>query len=151
MRQRRARIFGWPSHDEEQAQVKAAFAPSVGGLPSAEALSELGPEASERRRVRRSRVLLRGKLVFDDGALSTDCIVRDLSVWGARIRLPTEIVLREEMYLIESQTCVAHEAKVIWKNGCDMGLQFTGRRDLDIATAPKFRIMREMWLELRAR
>ena len=151
MRSPKARIFGWPSPEEEEVRVKAAYAPSVDGLPSVQAIAELGPDAVERRRVRRRRVLLRGKLVFEEGALSTDCMVRDLSVWGAKIRLPTEILLRDDMHLIESQNCVAHEAKLIWKNGCDVGLQFIGRRDLEIASAPKFRIMRDIWLELRAR
>ncbi len=140
------RIFGWLSPEEEEARARAG-----GAMPAAQPVIPLGPDAVERRRVRRSRVLLRGKLVFDEGALSTDCMVRDISVWGAKVRLPTEIVLRETMYLIESQNCVAHEARVVWKKGCDLGLQFTGRRDLDIASAPVFRIMRDMWVELRAR
>ena len=140
------RIFGWRSPEEEEAQARAGLA-----MPAAQPVIPLGPGAVERRRVRRSRVLLRGKLVFDEGALSTDCIVRDLSVWGARVRLGTELLLRDTMYLIESQNCVAHEARRVWKNGYDLGLQFTGRRDLDIASAPQFRIMREIWVELRAR
>ncbi len=150
---RRSRIFGWPSPEEEQdeARAKARAAPSGEGGPRAEAVDLQVPASMERRRVRRSRVLLRGKLVFDEGALSSDCIVRDLSVWGARIRLPSEVLLRDEMYLIESQNCIAHESKVVWKNGHDVGLQFIGRRDLDIASAKHFRIMRDMWLELRAR
>ncbi len=146
MSQAGTRIFGWLSPEEEEARARASAA-----VPVLQPVIPLSPDTVERRRVRRSRVLLRGKLVFDDGALSTDCTVRDISVWGARVRLKTELVLRDTMYLIESQNCVAHEARMVWKKGCDLGLQFTGRRDLDIASAKPFRIMREMWLELRAR
>jgi two-component system cell cycle response regulator len=148
---RRARIFGWPSPEEEETRTKATFVPSVGSLPPAQALESLGPDSLERRRVRRNRVLLRGKLVFDGGKLSTDCIVRDMSVWGARVRMPTEIVLRDDLYLIESQNCMAYESKVVWKKGHDLGLQFLGRRDLEVTTVKMFRDMRDIWLELRHR
>ena len=150
---RRARIFGWPSpeEDEAHARAKARQIPSVASLPPAQALESLGPDSLERRRVRRNRVLLRGKLVFDGGKLSTDCIVRDMSVWGARVRMPTELILRDDLYLIESQNCMAYESKVIWKKGHDLGLQFLARRDLEATTVPMLRDMREMWLELRHR
>lgn len=53
----------------------------------------------ERRKHPRSRLLRRGRIVFSNGYCSADCIVVDISVGGAQLRLPGMIGLPERFEL----------------------------------------------------
>ena len=59
-------------------------------------------EMKNRRRLVRHRILKRGQLAYDQGAHTEECLVRDISLGGARIQvanaqnIPAELVLSLE-------------------------------------------------------
>ncbi len=167
------KIFGWPAPEEEEQAVGPVSAEALSGLgPAPEALpvasrpqaspvgaasyqqmlqQALRDEGADNRRKRRSRVLLHGKIVFDGGKASSDCVIRDLSEHGAKVRLPAEMAVPHQLYLIETRRGVAYVARVTWARDAELGLEFHGNQDLQTPTTPMFQIMRQIWLEHLAR
>jgi two-component system cell cycle response regulator len=111
----------------------------------------LKQEKTDNRRLRRSRVFLHGKIVFDNGGVSSDCVIRDLSEAGAKVRLPAEMAVPHQLYLIETRRGLAYVARVTWARDAELGLEFHGSQDLQTPTSPVFLIMRKIWLEHLAR
>jgi two-component system cell cycle response regulator len=164
------KIFGWPAPEEEPGFAPAP-AEALSGLavqprpaapvsrgPQGGAMSyqrmleqALDDERADNRRRRRSRVLLHGKIVFDGGKASSDCVIRDLSEHGAKVRLPHGMAVPHQLYLIETRRGVAYVARLTWARDAELGLEFHGSQDLQSPTTPMFKIMREMWLEHLAR
>jgi two-component system cell cycle response regulator len=167
------RIFGWRAPEEEETYAPApaealsglAVTPdpaplplrpearAPGGVMSYQRMLEqaLRDEGADNRRRRRSRVLLHGKIVFDGGKASSDCVIRDLSEHGAKVRLPHEMAVPHQLYLIETRRGVAYAARLTWSRDAELGLEFHGSQDLQAPTSPTFLIMRQMWLEHLAR
>ena len=104
------------------------------------------------RRAPRRRSLLSGKLVFDQaGACSLDCVIRDLSETGARIRLGGALPTPAAVHLVDLRHGVAYEARVLWRRGVEIGLAFGAAHPLDQAATPELRAMRRLWVEHLAR
>ncbi len=99
----------------------------------------------------RGRTLLGGKLVYGEGAITLDCMIRDLSDGGARIKLSDEQPLPNALFLIELRSGVAYEAAVAWKRYPELGLRFVSRHELETADTPHLRVLRRLWTETRAR
>jgi two-component system cell cycle response regulator len=167
------RIFGWRAPEEEEGYAPAsaqalsglAAAPDTlspqtrpaarapGGAMSYQRMLEqaLDDERTDNRRRRRSRVLLHGKIVFDGGKASSDCVIRDLSEHGAKVRLPHEMAVPHQLYLIETRRGAAYVARLTWSRGAELGLEFHGSHDLQAPDTPILTIMRQIWLEHLAR
>lgn len=107
--------------------------------------------AADRRAAARRRVLLGGKIVFDQGARSLDCTIRDLSEKGARIRLSSPVPLPGLVHLIDMKRGVAFQARVARLDLPEIGLEFLGERKLSEAATPEEQTMRQLWLERVAR
>jgi len=100
-----------------------------------------------RRRARRP-ALLTGTLVFGDGALTLDCTIRNHSDAGARVRAAAPYAGPAELHLMHMRAGVAYEARVAWRRGAELGLEFVGKFDLaDAPVTPEQRVMRRLWLE----
>ena len=80
----------------------------------------------DRRGNRRSRILKAGKLLFDAHQTIINCVIRDISPLGARIRLSDTLHLPSELELLVVREAELHPAKVLWKSQTDCGLVFTG-------------------------
>ncbi|QGM99179.1 PilZ domain-containing protein [Methylocystis parvus] len=77
----------------------------------------------ERRRSVRRRTLLTGRIVFRD--MSTfECVVRDLSEAGARLRCDQQVVLPEAFCLAIEKLGEKRPARAIWRRDGDIGLAF---------------------------
>ena len=79
----------------------------------------------DNRYVPRRRVFKGGKIIFADGTMVVDCVIRNISVAGARLNVPTTIVLPHEFTLLDVQTERRHIAKVAWRRGDQMGVEFS--------------------------
>jgi hypothetical protein len=79
----------------------------------------------EKRIIRRQRVLKSGKIIFMDGNAVVDCIIRNLSVAGARLEVPTTVGLPQEFTLLDSHSGRSYIAKVAWRRGEIMGVEFS--------------------------
>lgn len=80
----------------------------------------------DRREERRARVLKAGKIVYDKGHSVVDCIVRDITALGARVRLTQNLHIPDEFELLVVSDSELHPAKVLWRSYTECGLLFTG-------------------------
>jgi hypothetical protein len=96
----------------------------------------------------RSRSLLTGKIVLDDGAVSYDCVIRNLSIKGARVRISNSIGLPGEVGLLVVKEGLLFEAVIAWRRGDQIGLTFAGQHDLRENTNPAYRGVRALWAAL---
>jgi len=82
------------------------------------------PPMAERRPTQRRRVVWRGRCVYPDGTRTFDCVIRDASETGARIAIQGAQMIPQRFYLVDRTNRTAHEVKVVWNNGKQLGLQF---------------------------
>jgi hypothetical protein len=88
---------------------------------------------TESRAARRLKVLKTGKAVFNNGASVLSCTVRDLSETGAKLLFGEPLSnLPENFRLIFPQDNTSREARVMWRKGVSIGVQFTS----DVKRAP---------------
>jgi len=101
----------------------------------------------------RGRVLLGGKVVYGNGDMSHDCVIRDLTENGARIKLESAISLPKQIYLIDYKRGVAHIADIAWSAPPNHGLSLKKAMELrdEDSKDPFFKLMRRLWLERVAR
>src|SRR5438477_8422744 len=93
-------------------------------------------EKCERRPTPRQRVLLTGLIVYGHGAFTCDCKLRNVSAGGARIGLAYGAALPSRFHLINVRDGVAHESRVVWKKGLEMGVKFDST--LSLSAKPDF-------------
>jgi len=88
-----------------------------------------------RRRSRRKKVFKGARLVLGGGLSTVDCIVKDISATGARIRLPdiTQIAGTLKLSFPDGEVL---EADVIRSQGMDMGIRFRGGQRPALAPPP---------------
>src|SRR5215471_16397429 len=90
----------------------------------------------DRRREKRVRTNLKGKLAFGPGcAFRIDCTICDLSPGGAQVRVEEGIEIPESVYLINFRDRIACESVVRWRNKDGFhGLMFQAKHDLNFPT-----------------
>ena len=78
----------------------------------------------ERRRSVRQKSFLRGRVYFNKGRESADCLVRDFTNQGARIIFSDSINIPAliELHIPQKEHTV--RARVIWRQGVEIGLAF---------------------------
>lgn len=79
---------------------------------------------SEHRRESRLRTFLKGRIVFNKGASSMDCLVRDLSPSGARLALSETSTLPESFDLYIPQKDRTYRATLCWRRADGIGITF---------------------------
>jgi hypothetical protein len=110
------------------------------------------PTPERRRTLPRVRTLLTGKLVFDNGARSVDCIIRDKTGVGARVKLKSAEPIPSHVYLIDIKNGMALDSDVRWIKPLELGLTFLGAHDLrEDVKLPALKAVRRIWMELAAR
>jgi len=93
------------------------------------------PPMAERRPGQRRRVVWRGRCVVTDGSRTFDCVIRDATETGTRIAIQGAQMIPKQFYLIDRTNRTAHEVKVIWNNGKQLGLQYLSSFDVDTIKA----------------
>ena len=81
-------------------------------------------DMAERRPKPRKRVLFGGRIVYQNGERHFDCTIRDVSETGAKITLKPGQPIASSVYLIDTRNRIVYEARVVWNNGREAGLQF---------------------------
>lgn len=116
---------------------------------------------AELRKAARKKVLLTGKVVWDEGAHIVDCIILDVSATGARIKLFQVKTMPERVFLLDMANRMAHEAVVVAERDGGFGIKFLNsykladigsmRRaranDAEKMVAPELRYLKRIWLE----
>ncbi|WP_114009772.1 PilZ domain-containing protein [Cohaesibacter intestini] len=95
----------------------------------------------ERRTEDRQRVLKGGKVFYNNFAISLDCVIRNESSHGMQITLDPTCALPNEFSLLNRKEGTLADAKVIWKNGDKMGIEFCSKMQ-DVRTFAKADIRR---------
>ncbi len=78
------------------------------------------------RKSQRRKVLKDGKLVSHQLHGGIDVRIRDLSLTGARLELPFATVIPEPFELLVVTESKLYPAKISWRRGDRIGLEFTG-------------------------
>ena len=77
---------------------------------------------SERRGYARKRCLLSAKIEFNERQSIMDCVVRDRSDKGMRIKLPPPAPVPEEFDLHVVDSGQKYRMRAMWRVGDDIGL-----------------------------
>ena len=109
------------------------------------------PIASDKRQTLRTRALLGGKLAYGEGFFTLDCLVRDLSTSGARVKVPEGLGVPQVIYFLELRSGAVYEAKVVWRRHPEIGLQFTKVCSLDDPDNADLKILKRLWAESQHR
>jgi hypothetical protein len=92
-------------------------------LPKDEPSKTAQPRGPEHRKSPRARALKGAKIVFNDGGSVIDCTVRNTSVSGACLDVPSLAGLPNEFDLVVGLQARRH-CRVAWKGTNRIGVQF---------------------------
>ena len=79
---------------------------------------------SEKRQETRKRTFLKGRIHFNKGASSMDCLIRDFSEMGARLELSETNTLPESFDLYIPQKEMTLRSNLRWRRGDAVGVAF---------------------------
>src|ERR1700759_1794827 len=80
--------------------------------------------ATERRRVARQKSFLRGMIYFNNRRNAVDCLIRDISTYGARLIFSDSVTTPDELDLYIPQKNQTLRVHVIWLHVQEVGLAF---------------------------
>lgn len=83
-------------------------------------------ETTERRKHHRKRMLQAGKIVYGKDALLIDCMIRDRTDNGARLKVADSKDVPEQIRLFIAGENTITNSKVIWRSEREIGIEFTG-------------------------
>ncbi|WP_375465957.1 PilZ domain-containing protein [uncultured Methylobacterium sp.] len=84
-------------------------------------------QAEHHRSEARQRVFLKGRIIFNNGASSMDCLVRDLSASGARLALSQSATLPEMFELYIPQKERTFRSFLRWRREDGVGVTFNNQ------------------------
>lgn len=108
--------------------------------------ARLKEEDSDNRRIaERRRILKAGKVAFQSRFCVVECVVRDISDTGARLRSESSVSIPDTFELIIEIDGFEADCEVVWRNETDLGIRFVGaprrvlpaRKQLVHADAPE--------------
>jgi hypothetical protein len=79
---------------------------------------------NERRAVPRQKSFLQGRIYFNHRRSSIDCLIRDYSEHGARLKFSEAANIPEAIELYIPNKEETHRARVEWRSGNEMGVSF---------------------------
>lgn len=91
-------------------------------------IEKVGIDFPERRSCRRARGMLPGSVSYGDKEQCAECIILDISVTGAKIRLRTDVeaerIKRNMRLRLKIGTRFDFPIDVVWGDGTYLGLRF---------------------------
>jgi hypothetical protein len=85
---------------------------------------EPAPRAVERRRIARNKSFLRGMIYFNNRRNVVDCLIRDISPYGARLIFSDAVTTPDVLELYIPQKEQTLRIQVIWRHGQEVGVAF---------------------------
>ena len=113
-------------------------------------MARLQAEVEENRRAPRERVMLTAKLSFNQGAVSADCVVSNISATGARINVSADVVLAQSMRLLVPQREIDVAVRMVWRRGNLVALAFEPDRSPEKVAPAREKSLEEENRKLRA-
>jgi hypothetical protein len=93
------------------------------------------PRTVERRRVARQKSFLRGSIHFNNRRSVVDCLIRDISPYGARLIFSDAVTVPDVLELYIPQKEQTLRTHVIWRHGQEVGVAFAQHMQMDSAAA----------------
>ena len=78
----------------------------------------------ERRRAVRQKSFLRGNIQFNNGRNSADCLIRDISIYGARLIFSDTVTTPDVVDVYIPQKEQTFRSHVIWRHGQELDVAF---------------------------
>jgi PilZ domain-containing protein len=78
----------------------------------------------ERREVSRQKSFLQGRIFFNNRRTSYDCLIRDFSEHGAKLKFSSTLATPDAVELFIPAKEESYRAKVIWRNSDEIGVCF---------------------------
>jgi PilZ domain len=78
----------------------------------------------ERRNKSRGRSFLGAKIIFNNRSSTIDCLIKDMSPTGARVRLSAIVIVPDEFELHIPMQGRSFQARVAWRRREEFGLEF---------------------------
>jgi hypothetical protein len=104
--------------------------------------------AADQRASPRRRVLLSALVVKSDFSGMFRCGVHDVSDNGARLKIPTGILLPADFWLIATSAGLAYEAKTVWRGYPNVGVSVGEPIDLQDPATRAARKLRTLWMSV---
>ena len=79
---------------------------------------------TERRRQYRDRTLRGARIAFGNMSITIDCVVRDLTPRGARLRMPSTVGVPSVFHLLHQRDGAIQRCKVAWRTETEVGVEF---------------------------
>lgn len=89
------------------------------------------PHTPERRRIARHKSFLRGAIHFNNRRSVVDCLIRDISPYGARLTFSDAVTTPDVLELYIPQKEQTLRVHVIWRHGPEVGVAFTQATQMD--------------------
>jgi len=94
------------------------------------------PRAVERRRTARQKSFLRGMIYFNNRRNAVDCLIRNISPYGARLIFSDSVTTPDVLELYIPQKEQTLRVHVIWRHGQEVGVAFAQAAHVDPAAEP---------------
>jgi hypothetical protein len=85
-----------------------------------------GVAGADRRNALRKKSLLQGRIFYNNRRSSIDCLIRDFSETGAKLKLSEAIAVPEVMELYVPNKDEFRRARIQWRAGGEIGVAFGG-------------------------
>lgn len=85
------------------------------------------PLSQERRAIPRQKSFLQGRVFYNNRRTSVDCIIRDITESGARLKFADTVPVPQAFELHIPNKDETFHVRVIWNHGQEMGVVFDER------------------------
>jgi hypothetical protein len=92
---------------------------------------QIEPRTVERRRIARQKSFLRGMVYFNSRRSVLDCLIRDISPYGARLVFSVAVATPDTLDLCIPQKDRTLRTHVIWRHGREIGVAFAQIMEMD--------------------
>jgi hypothetical protein len=94
------------------------------------------PRAVERRRAARQKSFLRGMIYFNNRRNAVDCLIRDISPYGARLIFSDAVTTPDVLELYIPQKEQTLRVHAIWRHGQEVGVALEQAAQMDPVAEP---------------
>ncbi len=77
----------------------------------------------DKRTTPRQRTLKKGRIVFNDGRSTIDCLVRNLSAGGAKLEVPSSVGIPDDFDLVMADGSTKR-CRVAWRKLTEIGVSY---------------------------
>ena len=134
--------------------VEVSFGAGADGSPPTQPFRAVEDRRSadrgtaDQRATPRRRVLLSALVIKPDFSGLFRCGVHDVSDHGARLKIPSGLLLPAQFWLIATSAGLAYEAQTVWRRYPHVGVSVGEPLDLQDPTNRAGRTLRTLWMSV---